>query len=114
MENYDHYIKLAETAASWGVTERRVQALCLNGKIAGAIRLGRDWMIPKNAQKPIDGRSKEAKLAKAMADENMPLPRKTPILYMTDLYREPGTADICAEKLAENPEARVLFEAEIA
>lgn len=33
---------------------------------------------------------------------------------MTDLYRTPGTADQCAEALADYPESQVLFVAEIA
>ena len=45
---------------------------------------------------------------------DMPLPRKTPFLYMTDLYHTPGTADEVGESLAYNHEARILFEAETA
>ena len=115
MEDLKDYIKISEAAQAWGVTERRVQVLCANEKIEGAFRLGRDWMIPKNAKKPPDGRSKAAREAKSdIMGENMPMPRKTPILYMTDLYREPGTADESAVKLKSNPEAQILFEAEVA
>ena len=68
-------------------------------------------MIPHNAKKPIDGRTKAAR---SKRDADMPLPRKTPFLYMTDLYNTPGTADDVGESLAFNHEARVLFEAEVA
>ena len=44
----------------------------------------------------------------------MPLPRKTPFLYMTDLYSKPGTADHIGESLEYHHEARILFEAELA
>ena len=44
----------------------------------------------------------------------MPLPRKTPFLYMSDLYHTPGTADSVGESLAYNHEAQDLFEAEVA
>ena len=44
----------------------------------------------------------------------MSLPRKTPFLYMSDLYRTPGSADAVAEDLAYHHEARILFEAELA
>ena len=50
-----------QAAEKWGITDRRIQALCANGQINGAIRLGRGWLIPKSAVKPIDGRTKEAK-----------------------------------------------------
>ncbi len=107
------YQKISEVAEQWGISPRRIQALCGQGKIEGAVRFGRDWMIPKNAARPLDGRTKAGR-EKGAAEEKMPMPRKTPFLYMTDLYSAPGTAEICAQKLAENHEAQVLFEAEIA
>ncbi len=45
----------------WGITERRVQALCIAGRIEGAVKLGRVWLIPKTTPKPIDGRTKEGR-----------------------------------------------------
>ena len=53
-----------QAAKQWGITDRQVQSLCLQGKIIGATRLGRAWLIPKDAPKPIDGRTKEAKQLK--------------------------------------------------
>lgn len=105
------YLKIEEIAKKWGIGIRRVQLLCAGGKIEGAVRFGRDWMIPKNAKKPIDGRTK---MGRALAGENMPLPRKTPFLYMSDLYHTPGSADEVGMSLAYNHEARILFEAEVA
>ena len=37
---------LEEAAQNWGITERRVQVLCLQGKIEGVVRLGWAWAIP--------------------------------------------------------------------
>lgn len=105
------YIGITEVAKKWGLTPRNVQMLCANGRIEGATRFGRNWMIPKNAKKPLDGRTK---VAKAKADRDMPMPKKTPFLYMSDLYNTPGGADSAAESLSYNHEARVLFEAEVA
>ena len=105
------YIGIDEVAKKWGLSKRFVQVLCANGRIEGATRLGRAWMIPKNAKRPIDGRTRQAR---AEHDADMPLPRKTPFLYMTDLYHTPGTADSVGESLAYNHEAQVLFEAEVA
>jgi len=105
------YISIEEAAKKWDMSVRTVQLRCAAGKIEGAVRMSRVWMIPKNAKKPIDGRTKAAKAAE---DKNMPLPRKTPFLYMTDLYHTPGTADEVGESLAYNHEAKVLFEAEVA
>ena len=54
----------AEAAGLWGITTRRVQVLCDKGQVKGAIRMGRTWIIPKGAPKPLDGRTKIAKAQK--------------------------------------------------
>lgn len=105
------YLKITEVAEKWNISPRRLQSLCANGRIHGATRFGRAWMIPADAIKPVDGRTKAA------SDEgaaNMPLPRKTPFLVMTDLYTQPGSAEKVVESLANNPEAQTLFAMEIA
>lgn len=48
------YMSVKETAEKWGLSERRVQILCSNNRIQGVIRINRMWLIPKNAEKPID------------------------------------------------------------
>ena len=105
------YMTIAEASEKWGLSQRQVQHLCTLGSVDGVVRFGRAWMIPKNTKKPIDGRTKAAR---SMHDADMPLPRKTPFLYMSDLYHTPGTADSVGESLAYNHEAQVLFEAEVA
>ena len=55
------YISAKEAAINWGITQRRVEVLCLNGQVHNAERIGNMWLIPKNAEKPIDGRTKAAK-----------------------------------------------------
>ena len=44
----------------------------------------------------------------------MPMPRKSPFLDMTNLYNEAGEADELSEMLVNNPEAYLLFKAQIA
>jgi len=110
-----NYLKIDEVALSWGISPRRLQTLCAQGKIEGATRFGRAWMIPENAQKPMDGRTKasrDAQLNQLLA--NLPMPRKTPILHMTNLYHTPGCAEKAIEALANNHEAQTLFAAGIA
>ena len=51
-----NWITPQEAAEQWGVTDRRVQALCANGQVEGAIRLKRGWLIPKGTLKPSDSR----------------------------------------------------------
>src|SRR5690606_7221496 len=38
---------VAEAAAELGVSVRRVRTLCSEGRIVGARRVGRDWVIPR-------------------------------------------------------------------
>ncbi len=45
-----------EAALKWGISERRVQVLCEQGRIEGVQRLGKTWAIPKQAVKPADAR----------------------------------------------------------
>ena len=114
-EQLKDYIEIEEAAKKWNISNRRVQALCAAGKIPGAIHVGRNWMIPQDAQRPVDGRTKAGRAATVQPRQaNMLFPRKTPFLYMSDLYSVPGSAEECAQKLAYNYEAQVLFEAEIA
>lgn len=50
------YLTIKETAEKWELTPRRVQKMCSDGRIDGAIKFGRDWAIPKEAPRPTDGR----------------------------------------------------------
>ena len=51
------YKSVAQMAEQWGISDRRVRILCQQGKIDGVIRKGRAWLIPADADKPIDGRT---------------------------------------------------------
>ena len=51
-----NWITPIEAAEEWGITQRRVQVLCTNGRVLGAIRIKGGWFIPKGTPKPPDGR----------------------------------------------------------
>ena len=109
------YRKIEDVAAEWGISGRRLQTLCAEGKIEGAVRFGRAWMIPQNARKPMDGRTKAARSAyQQQFKADMPMPRKSPLLHMTDLYATPGGAEAAIAALADNYEAQTLLAAGIA
>jgi len=55
------YITIAEASGKWGLSARRIQVLCSQGRIPGTERLGYCWAIPKNAVKPSDARVKSGK-----------------------------------------------------
>lgn len=50
------YITSKEAAQKWGISDRRVQILCNEGRIPGAKRHGWSWAIPVDAEKPKDAR----------------------------------------------------------
>jgi hypothetical protein len=58
------WITTKQAADEWGITVRRVQALCDNGQVNGATKLADMWVIPKGTQKPLDGRTKAARESK--------------------------------------------------
>ena len=60
------WMTVKEAGALWGITARRATILCAGGKVIGAQRLGNIWIIPKGTKKPIDGRTKGARLKKVV------------------------------------------------
>ena len=46
------YIKAKELSARWGVTPRRINQLCTEGKLPGAYKEGKFWMIPDDVGRP--------------------------------------------------------------
>ena len=55
------YMSCAEAAEKWGISQRRVQKLCEENRILGAMKFSRVWLIPKDVEKPVDPRRKELK-----------------------------------------------------
>lgn len=98
-------ITVKEAAKKWGVTTRRVQDLCKQGRIPGAQRWERTWMIPQDALYPTE---------QTAHIESLPMPRKSPFLDMTELYNAPGSADESIAALEGQPEAQQLLAAQIA
>lgn len=78
------YIKVSEAAAKWGISARRVRLLCEQGRIAGVERKGNLYMIPEDAEQPIDART----YAKTSLKKSY-----TPILEQIDTLKK--TLDSC-------------------
>lgn len=49
-------ITAAEYGKKQGKSVEQIKVLCRNGRIQGARKIGRDWMIPSDAPYPRDGR----------------------------------------------------------
>ena len=73
------YIKVSEAAAKWGISARRVRLLCEQGRIAGVERKGNLYMIPDDAEQPVDARTYAKKGSKKAY---------TPILEQVDTLKK--------------------------
>lgn len=55
------YMTLKEASEKWNISPRMINYYCSEGRIPGAEKKGTIWLIPKDAEKPIDGRRKRAR-----------------------------------------------------
>ncbi len=64
-----------EMSAIWGLSDRCVTNYCKEGKIPGAVKSGKHWMIPDDAKRPVDTRITTGRYIKAEKDmRRKPLP----------------------------------------
>ncbi|MBD5636509.1 MAG: Dam family site-specific DNA-(adenine-N6)-methyltransferase [Clostridia bacterium] len=52
------YMTAKEAADKWNISQRRVSILCAENRIPDVAMLGRMWIIPLDAEKPLDARMK--------------------------------------------------------
>lgn len=64
------YLSIRQTSEKWGISTRRIQILCSEERIPGAVRIGYSWAIPKDAEKPRDARIKSGKYVKLEESES--------------------------------------------
>ncbi len=50
------YMTTSEAEEKWNISERRIRQLLIEGRIEGAIKIGGNWNIPIEAEKPLDKR----------------------------------------------------------
>ena len=50
------FLTTAEMSAIWKISTRRISLLCSEGRVEGAVKKGKTWLIPKDAKKPEDPR----------------------------------------------------------
>ena len=63
-----------EAAQKWGLTERSISGMCRKGKIQGAVKTGKTWILPADAERPSDGRIKNGAYRGARSRRRLPLP----------------------------------------
>ena len=47
-----NYISVSEAAKKWSISERSARNYCTEGRVPGAVLVGKTWAIPENAEKP--------------------------------------------------------------
>ena len=60
------YLTTVEMSKRWNISSRRIGVLCTEGRINGAIKKGKMWLIPSDAAKPLDARFKVNKESKSV------------------------------------------------
>ena len=46
------YMTVAQAAETWGISQPRIRQWLADGRIKGAQKVGRDWLIPASAERP--------------------------------------------------------------
>lgn len=62
------YLSTKRASEKWGISSRRIQILCGEERIPGAMRIGNIWAIPANADKPADARIKNGRYVKGLTE----------------------------------------------
>ena len=52
------FLTTKEISEMWKISTRRISLLCSQGRVEGAVKKGKTWLIPKNAKKPEDPRQR--------------------------------------------------------
>lgn len=55
-----NYVTTIEMSEIWVILARRIALLCEQGRIAGVVKKGKTWLIPKDVEKPADRRKNDA------------------------------------------------------
>ena len=89
------YMTVREAAEKWGVSERRINQYCAEGRIPGAERFGGAWAIPAGAEKPGDPRKQKTQTAPPSA-------KQAPELFpgFMPLMNTPFCPGCCKETIA--------------
>jgi predicted site-specific integrase-resolvase len=55
------YMTLREASEKWGISTRQINYYCTEDRIPGAVKMAGVWLIPKDAEKPADGRTRQGR-----------------------------------------------------
>jgi hypothetical protein len=55
------FLTAKQASELWGISSRRVALLCAQGRIPGATKAGKTWLMPPDAKKPVGPRLTKTK-----------------------------------------------------
>ena len=58
------FMTLKEASEKWGISARRINALCVEERIKGVQKIGNMWVLPVDSVKPKDERIKSGRYVK--------------------------------------------------
>lgn len=94
----NHELTTLEASRRWGVSERRVDQYCVEGRVPGARKVGGSWLLPPDAEKPRDLRQKRSRpAARALLGSRCVMP------LMNTPFR-PGEAQAAAAAMEPGPQ----------
>lgn len=105
-----NYLSIREAAEKWGVSERRINQYCAEGRIPGVQRFGKSWAIPAGAEKPGDPRRRhgQAESARAETDSGALLDNKNLMLLMNTAF-VPGHCREAVEAMPAGPQRNIAL-----
>ena len=102
------FLTAKQYADMLGVTPRRVQDMCRQGKIKGVVRHGREWLIPVSESKESNEQNNtQENRNKSESLSNMHI-------GMFDLYKKAGSAREMLDSVVHNEVERDLFASQLA
>ena len=64
------FMTTTEASRRWGISSRRINTLCAEGRLSGAYKEGKSWLIPADVEKPVDKRYKDMTYGYATLSEH--------------------------------------------
>lgn len=104
------YLSIRQTAEKWGVSERRINQYCSDGRIPGVQRFGKSWAIPADAEKPKDPR-RTRRQVKSVPEETPPggLLNHTNLMPLLNTAFAPGHCREAVENMAAGPQRDIAL-----
>ena len=101
------YLSVREAAEKWGVSERRINQYCSEGRIPGAEKIGKSWVIPADADKPGDPRKRKNQ---SVSHKTPNVPELFPgFMPLLNTRFEPGRCMETIEKMKAGPKKDIAM-----